>query len=79
MSVKIRFLGPLKQYQPLLDGSDVWVADVEGKTIADVVSQSPLSESGWDFMQLVNGQSVDREYILANGDSLDIMPTLVGG
>lgn len=79
MSVKIRFFGPLKQYQPFSDDNGVWVADANGKTIADVIAQSPLSNSGWDFIQVVNGQSVDRQHILENGDNLDVMSTLVGG
>ena len=79
MSVNVRFCGPLKQYQPSANDAGVWVVDAEGKTIAYVLTQSSLMENEMDFMQLVNGKSVNREYILADGDKLDIMSTLVGG
>ena len=79
MSINVRFLGPLKQYQPSANDAGMWVVDAEGKTITYVLAQSSLMENEMDFMQLVNGKSVNREYILAEGDKVDIMLTLLGG
>ena len=80
MSVIIRFCGPLKQYQPsAANDAGVWMVDGEGKTIAHLLAQSSLMGNDMDFMQLVNGKSVDREFILADGDKVDIMSILVGG
>jgi molybdopterin converting factor small subunit len=79
MGVKIRFLGILKPYQPQEDENGFWVVPADGRTIQNVIDETGVEDTPWEYIPTVNGDNQYRKYVLKDGDQLDFVTTFVGG
>ena len=79
LSVKIRFLGVLKDFQPCENAAGIWEANLAGKTIDELLTSTGMAEQGWDYVALINGDTARQGYVLKDDDRLDVMTTIAGG
>ena len=80
MVIKIKAVSILRQFMPLPDNrldEDSWHVP-DGATIIEVlqVLNIPLKQAK---IFMVNGIRVDKEKVLNEGDTLHILPAIIGG
>jgi len=78
MSAKVRFLGILREYQPEADENGFWIIPA-GKTIQQIIDETHLDETPWEYVPTVNGDNQYRSYVLKDEDQLDFITTFIGG
>ena len=80
MIIKIKAVSILRQYMPLSDNRldvDSWHVP-EGATIGEVLQVLNIPVK-YAKIFMVNGIRVDKGKILNEGDTLHILPTIIGG
>ena len=78
MSALVRFINNLKPYQLESEADGAWHVP-SGTTIQEILDQSGLEKSSWEFAYTVNGEAVLRKYELKDGDELVFMSPFLGG
>lgn len=79
MSVKVRFLGILREFQPEADENGFWIIPADGRTIQQVIDETGVEQSPWEYVPTVNGDNQYKNYVLKDGDELDFITTFIGG
>lgn len=79
MSVRIRYLGMLKKYQPAENAAGYWETDSAGKPIREVLAETDLASALITYTLLVNGFRKDKGYVLQDGDIVNVVPMVAGG
>jgi molybdopterin converting factor small subunit len=79
MSVRIRYLGMLKKYQPAKNDGEYWETDSAGKTIGEVLASTDLAGVPITYTLLVNGFRKDKNYVLQDGDKVNVIAMVAGG
>lgn len=77
--VKVKFFGVLSDAMPEKDEQGFWHISASGKTVEDVLKLTSIKEKNIRYSIYVNNVRKDHDYILTEGDTLTIMPLLVGG
>lgn len=78
MSVKIRFIGVLKKYQPA-EGEDGFWEVAANRTMAEILAETSVEEILIGFIVLVNGLRKSKDYLTQDGDVINLMPLISGG
>ena len=78
MSAKVRFINNLKQFQLETGEDGAWHVS-PGRTVQDVVDQSGIDKSMWEYAITVNGKGVLRSYVLKEDDEVIFISPFVGG
>jgi molybdopterin converting factor small subunit len=79
MGVRIRYLGILKKYQPAENAAEYWETDCAGKTIGEVLAETDLAGVSMTYTLLVNGFRKDKDYVLQDGDKVNVVAMIAGG
>ena len=77
--IRFMFLGPFGRLMPEVDGDGYWVVDAAGKTVAQVVDTTQVVNSSMNYSVLVNDHQEEQDYILVDGDEVNILPLFVAG
>ena len=78
MVAKARFLNNLKEFQLKTEEDGSWHVP-PGTTLQELVDQSGIDKSMWEYAITVNGTGVSRSYALKEGDEVLVISPFVGG
>jgi sulfur carrier protein ThiS len=78
MSATVRFINNLREFQPEADEDGVWRVP-SGRTLQELVDQSGIDNSMWEYAITVNGKGVLRSYALEDDDEVVFISPFVGG
>jgi sulfur carrier protein ThiS len=78
MEIKIKFLGPFRDYSPQREGFICAIEVPEGSSVKDVCTQLKIPSDA-PRMVLVNGLTREDSEILRAGDILSLFSPLGGG
>ncbi len=79
VSVGIRFLGVIRKHQPAAAEDGFWQVEAAGRTLGEVLGQTALPGAGIGYFALVNGRRRLPDYILEDGDRVNVIPLSAGG
>ena len=77
--IKIMFLGPFGRYMPEEDKDGFWLIDAAGKSVKDVINTTEVVNAKMNYFALINDVQTDKDYILQDGDELNILPLFFAG
>lgn len=77
--IKFMFLGPFNRHMPEEDSDGFWCVEGAGNTVIEVVDKTGVATSKMNYTVLVNDVPKKQDYVLQEGDVVNILPLFVAG
>lgn len=77
--VKFMFLGPFGRLMPEEDEEGYWLVDCAGKRVDEIVNTTKVAESSMNYAVIVNDRQKEQDYIMVDGDEVNILPLFHAG